>query len=218
MRSSLSDEQGWSLVELLFVLALSGVVTAMVAGFLTSSQNTLGRQTARSISNDQIRLAAQSFDREVRSGNVVYNPASESFSAGDIAPGMSVRVYAQTNGDPRCVQWRITSTGELQRRSWPAYYNPANPAHVSAVSGWRIVAEHVTNRIESIAAFTRPDTNLLTIRLRANDDPAKGSTVEVTQSVSGRNTLRFPTGTATQVCGPSTPDPSLAGSGRVPAY
>lgn len=221
LRSRLRSDEGTSYLEVAVVVGLMGIVATVLISFLTSSQTNLERQTARTISNDEVRLAVESFDREVRSGNVVYNPGpSEAYAAGDVAAGMSIRVYAQTNGNPRCVQWRITSDAELQRRTWPAYFDPNNPTHQALVSAWRTVATDIRNRDEGIAAFERPETNIVIIRLRVNSDRTggKGSTVEVSQSVSGRNTLRFPTGSATEVCGPATPDPALAGAGRVPAY
>jgi type II secretory pathway component PulJ len=218
LKRRLADDRGWSIVELAVVVALLSIVGAALVAILHASQTNLQRETARTVSNDEVRLAVEAFDREVRSGNVVYNPTTEVYSAGDVAAGMSFRVYSQTNGDPRCVQWRITTGGELQRRTWPAYFDPTNSAQVAAVSGWRIVASNITNRADGIAAFSRPSSNIVDIRLRANNDATKGSTVEVNESVSGRNTLRFPSGTASEVCGPATPDPNQAAAGRVPAY
>jgi len=57
-------------------------------------------------------------------------------------------------------------------------------------------------------AGTSEAFNHAIVDLRANDDPSgkKGSTVEVTDSVTGRNTELGPTD---QPCGPSTPDPTL---------
>lgn len=206
------------MVEVMVTVALMGIVAAALVSFLTASQSNLERQAARTINNDEVRLAVESLDREVRSGNVVYNPTGETYAPGDVAAGMSLRVYSRTNGDPRCVQWRITSSGELQRRTWSPYWYLGKPGAV--VSGWRTVATDITNRNESVLAFTRPQTNIVTVRVRANSDSsgAKGSTVEVQQSVSGRNTSHFPDGDATEVCGPSTPDPAVSGAGYVPPY
>jgi prepilin-type N-terminal cleavage/methylation domain-containing protein len=185
-------EDGFTLVEISVVLGLLGIVTVMLLGFLTRTQNDLQIQISRSSSNDQVRLAAQSIDREIRSGDVLYDPANEVYAAGDVAAGMSFRVYSEANAPTRpgkrCVQWRITSAGELQRRSWTTDWQ-SNPA--ANVSGWRIVATNIRNRPESITAFTRSQTNLINVDLRANDDPSlkKGSTVRIQLAVSGRDTL-----------------------------
>jgi len=208
-----SSDEGWTFVELAVVLGLMGIVAAALIGFLTASQTTFGRQVSRSVSNDELRLAIQSIDREVRSGNVIYDPAGESWST-EIASGMALRVYSQTNGDPRCVQWRITADGELQRRSWKS----TDPEGTK--SGWRIVATGIRNREEDppVAAFERPSgqPNILNVQLRTNegDTDKKGSTVQVDVSISGRNTLFFPTSSA---CGPASPAP-LPGANGIPSY
>jgi hypothetical protein len=163
----------------------------------------------------------QSLDREVRSGDVLYDPAAEVYAPGDVASGMSIRIYTESNaptrGGKRCVQWRITSAGELQERNWDPNWQ-TNPS--TLVTGWRIVATNVTNRTDNIAAFTRPTpstTNIITVALRTNNSPTKGSTVEEDASISGRNTIFF---SSSQICGPPTPDPSLSGQGgsRIPPY
>ena len=214
-----SGEAGTTLVEVSVVIALLGVVLAALLTFLLSTQSTLDKQVSRSSSNDQVRLAVGSLDREVRSGNVLYGPSTENYSAGDVAPGMAVRVYTRTNFPTRgaavCVQWRITSGGELQRRSWATDWLTEGPG---LSGGWQIIATGITNRTEGIPAFTQPTTdNIISLRLRANADANKGSTVEIRHSVSGRNTIFF---SSKALCGPTTPDPALtaADGSRVPPY
>jgi len=217
-------------MELSIVIGLLIVVVAMSLAVFEGAETNLGRETSRSASNDQLRQAVESVDRDVRSGNVLYDPASENYHAGcsavelptcgDIQPGMSLRIYTQSNfvtrGGATCVQWRITSGGELQRRSWLSAVTPA-------ASSWQIVAYHITNRTDGVNAFalsssTRAD--MINVDLRANDDPSgkNGSTVEVTDSVTGRNTELGP---ATQPCGSVTPDPTIPfspGIYPIPSY
>src|SRR5437868_3449432 len=64
-------ESGMTLAELLVVLSLLGVVLPMLALFLISIQRTVVRESDRTQSNDQARLAVQELDREIRSGNVL---------------------------------------------------------------------------------------------------------------------------------------------------
>jgi type II secretory pathway pseudopilin PulG len=200
-----------TLVELSMVVALLGVVVASILGVLYSAQTNLNREISRSNSNDQIRLAAQELDREIRSGNVLYDPSTENYPTGDVYPGMSLRVYTQTNyptrGDERCVQWRITSTGDLQQRSWDPNWQ-SSPS--TLVYPWRIVASNLTNRTDNVAAFVRPagTLNVVNITLRANDDPTgkKGSTVQIKEAITARDQL-----SNTQLamtCGPAAPDPN----------
>lgn len=221
LRARLKRDDGYTLVEIAVAVALLGVVIAMVLLFLTRAQADLQIQLSRSASNDQVRLAAQSIDREIRSGDVFYDPAAEVYAAGDVVSSMSLRVLSEANAPTRpgkrCVQWRITSAGELQRRDWTTDWQ-SDPA--TNVSGWRTVAEGIRNRTEGVPAFARTQANLITIDLRTNNDASKGKTVQVKFAVSGRDTLFYPTTAPKQPCGPTTPDPSLSNptGAPVPAY
>jgi len=215
--SKLHREDGTTLIEMLTVLAMLGIVLGFVLSFLDASQKNFDRDASRSQSNDEVRLAIQSLDREVRSGNVLYDPAQESYAPGDVVAGMSVRIYTQSNDTFKCVQWRITSGQELQRRDWSPNWQD-DPA--TLVHGWRTIATGIRNRAESKgAAFSRPSTNLMIVNFWANADPnaKKGKSVDVQASISGRNTIFY---TSNQLCGPAVPDPALTGTGdsRVPSY
>src|SRR5712691_4509432 len=59
------DESGMTLVELMVSTAMLGVVLSIFFGVLVSVQTGLVRQTDRSRSNDQARLAVEEIDREV---------------------------------------------------------------------------------------------------------------------------------------------------------
>lgn len=217
MLTLIRRDDGTTLVETSMVVGILGLVVSFLLAILGTSQNQVGRNISRSDSNDQVRLAVYSLDREVRSGNVLYDPGMESYPAGDIVPGMSVRIYTQSNSTFKCVQWRVNSSQELERRDWSPEWqsDPTNLVH-----GWRTVATGVRNRADSLgAAFSRPQTNLMTIDIWANNDPdlKKGKSVDVKASVSGRNTIFY---SSNQLCGPAVPDPALTGSGgsRVPPY
>lgn len=218
-RVSAHGQDGYTIVELVVTVFLSGLVLALLASIVSSTQDNLGREISRNESNDQIRLAAQTLDRQIRSGNVVYDPNVESFASGDVAPGMSVRIFTQANAPSageRCVQWRITSDRRLQQRSWTVNWF-SDPAQL--VTPWRTVATGIQNRVDGVAAFTRTSASILDVYLRVNADPTskKGRTVEVRQSVSGRNTVFT---SVSQPCGPPVPDPSQTGAGgsKVPSY
>ena len=218
MRGHLRRDDGTSLIETTTVVAILGMVVALLVGILGASQNQVERNISRSSSNDQVRLATYSIDREVRSGNVLYDPAAEAYAAGDIVAGMSMRIYTQSNATFKCVQWRITADEELQRRSWSPEWQ-SDPTNL--VNGWNTVATGIRNRADAKgAAFSLPRTNLLAVDFWSNSDPdaKKGQAVNVKASVSGRNTIAY-TSTAQQ-CGPAVPDPALTGTGgsRVPAY
>lgn len=160
-----------------FLVAISVFAIALVIALtsLNSVQRSVIRADNRNETNDQARLAVEQLDRQIRSGNLLYDPENG---------GFSLRVYTQANGTQRCVQWRIMG-GELQTRSWPETY-PLN----GTVSGWRTVADGIVNTAAQ-PPFTLPagfDKRLIEIDLRVNRNPNSGSTVRVTASVAGRNT------------------------------
>ncbi len=200
------DERGMTIIELSIAAMLSMVVFAIFAAALISVQGAVNQQTHRSINNDQVRLAAEQLDREVRSGSLLYNPDDET------VPGQSLRVYSPTATADRCIQWRIEDR-QLLRRTWEASFG-AQP-DLSTVSPWRTVAEHVVNRDlspevsafslvgSSTAAVGRTVQILLLVNSRFDSSPDQ--TVTIRQSIYGRNTSR---GTASnqQACAPAPPN------------
>src|SRR5438105_3875476 len=189
-----------TLVELIVTISLLMVVLAIFLNILAAVQNGLVAQTDRSTSNDQARLAVEELDREIRSGNVLYDPAAENDATHFIFPGMSLRIYTQANAPTResggnsgerCVQWRVKynkaqSESELQRRDW------TQTAGVPGTSSpWRIIADHVYNRVSpQRSAFTvDPAKRIVNIAVLVNRSSNHGKTVEVDTTVEGRNTI-----------------------------
>jgi len=211
-------EAGMTLVELITTVALLSVVLSILLTILVSVQNNLVRQSARSTSNDQARLAVQQLDREIRSGNVLYKPSLENDAAHYVYPGMSLRIYTQANaptreagGNPgaRCVQWRIKKNAakgqyELQRREWVK--------DATTSTNWQVIAENVMNRSVSPnqAAFSvDPDRRIVSIAILANKDNTKGGNVLVETTVEGRNTIyNFPDEVCANIPTYPTPDPA----------
>ncbi len=199
LRAADRDQRGMSLVELMISVALMAVVATIFSTVLLSIQKAVIRQQARSEINDQARLALEQMDREIRSGNVLYDPASEptALCAGkDCRPSFSLRVYTQANAPTRqatyggdgqhCVQWVIDDQ-KLFRRAWEV-------GGVASLNGWRMVAEGVVNREPSVnvPAFTFPSaeskvldiTLMLNSRFGSNDPPR---TVRMATSIAIRN-------------------------------
>jgi type II secretory pathway pseudopilin PulG len=186
------EEAGMSLAELMVSMSVFTVVVVIFLSTLTSVQQATVRESANSVSNDQARLAMTEFDREIRSGNVLYDPATES------PAGFVLRIYTQSNANTRtpspgyvCRLWQITTDGLLQTRTWP----PQQPENAS---DWLTVATGIVNRMESpaVSAFSRSDPNsatggrIVNIVLLVNSDFAHHpeSTVRIQQSITGRNT------------------------------
>jgi type II secretory pathway pseudopilin PulG len=193
-RAIASEENGTSLIEMVVAVMLMAIAASIYLGALTSVYSGVNRQQRRSEINDEARLAIEAMDREVRSGNILFDP-TESYSAptcGSYAcvSGFSVRVYTQANATTRtppvqCVQWLIQGRN-LMRRSWA-------PGGGSSLSGWRIVATDIVNRDVSptVPAFVRDSTGrTLNVTLLVNNrfgQVEAPRTVRIESSMTIRN-------------------------------
>jgi type II secretory pathway pseudopilin PulG len=186
-----------TLIELAITMMILGIVMAIFIPVLISVQAGFQRQSDRSSSNDQARLAVEELDKEIRSGNVLYDPALENSPSDGVYPGMSLRIYTQTNAvtrNPgnRCVQWRVMG-GELQRRDWSTTWKVDGK-----VDPWNTIADHVVNQPSppappSVPAFALdPDPNkggrTIIITILVNENPYSGRNVQIKESITGRNT------------------------------
>ncbi len=175
------------------MIGLMSMVLAAVLSLLTTGDETLAKIGARAISNDQARLGIEQIDRQVRSGNLLYDPATENNAALGISPGLGLRIYTQSNSVQRCRQWRI-SNEQLQTRAWSTTW-----AVDGNVTGWRTVAEGIKNTSSQPAFSFAPGSagRTLTVDLFVNTTHSKAGDVEIRTSVTGRNTQY---GYPTSVC------------------
>ena len=189
----LSEDDGLSLVELVVAMGIMSIVLIVFGTVLASVQREVVVQEKLSAANDQARLALQQLDRELRSGNVLYDPATEA------VPNMRLRVYTQANAPTRgaylCKLWRIRgATQRLQVRSWL-------PGSTAWLDEWVTVADYIVNRNLDEDAFwlnTDPlkDGRTVDIHLAVNpdvdDNPQR--TVRLDASLTGRDTAyNYPT-------------------------
>jgi len=187
-----------TLVELTVSMSMLTIVSVIFLTALASVQRGVERQTDRTTTNDQIRLALQQLDHEIRSGNLLYDPQNETPDpSNDVVPNQSLRIYTQANADIRnpgnqCVQWRITSNGELQSRRWATNWRD-DPA--TLVTNFRVVADDVVNRdpTVNVKAFSLdPDPakggRTMVVSLVVNSNSKSGQNVKIQQSITGRNT------------------------------
>ena len=182
------EDSGQTLIELLVVMLILSTVTAVIYGVLIIVQRQTADTIKRADSVDQARQALSQIDRQVRSGNVFYDPVLESLP-------MSMRVYTQSNGAPRCVQWQIAG-GELRTRSW-------DPNAPLAIEDWHPVARNIVNVVD--ADPSTPDAQapfalagggtttsygqrLVDVLFLVQEPTSDGKAVEVRASLSGRNT------------------------------
>jgi type II secretory pathway pseudopilin PulG len=189
-----------TLVELLVSMSILSIVLLVFFSVLASVQRGVVAQDTLSRTLDETRLALQQLDRELRSGNVLYDPALENAPPGSggipscsgCLPGYTLRVYTQTNADTRgtykCVLWKIDTEQRIMTRQW----QPSDPSNAT---GWRIVATGIVNGSLNKPAFTLdPDPlkggRTLNVLYAVNSDLAHRptQTVLVQASLTGRNT------------------------------
>jgi len=175
-------EDGYTVIEMMVAMSALAIALTIFTSLLINVQTNVGAQTDRSVNEDQGKLAMEQLDREIRSGNILYDPLV------DDPTGFRLRVYTQTNGTPfRCVEWRVSGGDLLRRQRDPGYGLPW-PAN------WRIVAEHVVNVDRGVKAFTLdPDPTkgfrTLDVTIIVNVDPSHPtSDVKLSQAITGRNT------------------------------
>jgi type II secretory pathway pseudopilin PulG len=183
-----------TLVELLISMTIFSLALGMVYTVLITVQRQTTDQNARADAVGNARIALQQIDRQVRSGNVLYNPAAEALP-------LSMRVYTQANGNQRCVQWQVAS-GKLRTRSWSPTWQTD-----SLVSDWAVVAHGLVNTAANPpfalqGGSTAYGSRLVDINLRVQAAASKGKAVNVTSSLSGRNTAY---GYDPGVCSPIPP-------------
>ena len=191
LRPVARDERGASLIEVAVTLTILGLVMAVFMTVVGSLQTAAARQDGRVRRNDEARLALAQLDREIRSGNVLYDPSVESNVSGDIVPSMSLRIYTQADAPRRgfkCAQWRITDD-TLQTRRWDS----ADPHN--SVTEWWTVSTGIVNRSVSpvVPAFTLDNTTayggrIMQIALVVDRDDDAGAPMTFDLAITGRNT------------------------------
>lgn len=185
---------GFTLIELMVSMTVLALVLGVVYGAYVQMLGSVAKATAFSTANDSVQTAVAQIAREVRSGNVLYNPANQNDPANGIYPGMSLLVYTQNNApqftpENRCVEWRIDN-GQLQTRYWSP-----NWATDGVVTAWRTVTHHVVNQIVSpqVPAFALSAVPAYGGRLVSVDIlgavSANATPSEIQASVTGRDTL-----------------------------
>ncbi len=191
LRALAARETGMTLVEVMVTMMMLSIVMVVFFGVLVSIQNAVVRQDNLSRTNDQARLALEQLDREIRSGNVLYDPASEN------PANYTLRIYTQSNATTRtpspgywCTLWTINSSQQLVTRVWP----PLQPENATP---WRVVAEGIVNRVVSptvLAFWIDADPNkggrTVDMKLVVNQDLTNRptQTITVQTSSTGRNT------------------------------
>jgi prepilin-type N-terminal cleavage/methylation domain-containing protein len=184
------DQRGMTLVELVVAMGILSIVMLVFTTTLSSIQRAVVEEDVRIRLNDQARLAVQSIDRLVRSGNILYDPLDETGNDPYDAAGTGYmfRIYTQAEQtaaqDARCALWLINDEQELLYKTWPIQ-EPAN------ASNWQVVAESVVNRDLDEPAFTLGSAGrTIAVNFYVNPDleHRPQATQVVSASLTGRNT------------------------------
>lgn len=202
----LGDDRGMTLVELVVAMAILSIVMLVLTTTLSSIQRAVVEEDVRVRLNDQARLAVQSIDRLVRSGNILYDPVDESGNDPyGAATGYMFRIYTQAEQSAaqsaRCAVWLLDDKEQLLYRTWPIL-EPEN------ASDWQVVADSVVNRDLSNPAFTLDAAGrTIAVNFYINPDLAHRpqATQVVSASLTGRNTSF---GYPVQLCS-DLPDPLI---------
>jgi prepilin-type N-terminal cleavage/methylation domain-containing protein len=194
------DDAGVTLIELLVVMAVFGLVAVLSTQATIMIARSVSATRARAETTSQVRLALNSVERQIRSGNVLFNPAEEATTtagcqAFGATGGSCMRVYTQLGGIRRCVQWQVipdasaSGLAMLRTRSFsPAWQSDSD------VSAWRIAARGLQLPSAANPPFVREDlsttygSRLLNVTFVASDPQGSGHAVTLTSSMAGRNT------------------------------
>ncbi len=83
----LSDESGFTLIEMLVVLAILGIVLAALTGLFLSGTRTANDQNGRFQAQQQARLALDKLRREIHCGGAITTPSGYPSSSVTITLG-----------------------------------------------------------------------------------------------------------------------------------
>jgi prepilin-type N-terminal cleavage/methylation domain-containing protein len=211
IRRMRSDE-GVSLPELLVTMAIFSLVMSIVFTAMIAIQRQTKEVEGTAAAASQVRAGLAQIDKQVRSGNVLYSPADEPAGVPSCqssgTSGTCMRVYTQTNGTQRCVQWQVIAdasrpgTSLLRSRAWtPTWTTDGN------VSAWGTVARGLVTS-PSVMPFTLQGgataykSRLLDVRLEAVNTRRPTKPTVITSSLAGRNTNY---GYDTGLCSPVPP-------------
>jgi prepilin-type N-terminal cleavage/methylation domain-containing protein len=109
-RHRMAPQAGMTLVELVVAMSMMSVVLLIFTSVLASVQRTVVVNQRYSEANDEARLALQQLDRELRSGNVINDPADP--PSATYEENQHLLIYTQSNlptrGQAQCEIWKVT--------------------------------------------------------------------------------------------------------------
>jgi prepilin-type N-terminal cleavage/methylation domain-containing protein len=185
LRQRLHDQEGMTLVELVVAMSILSIAMVILLSTLTSIQKASVNEDVRSRTINQVRLAMQTIDRQVRSGNLLYPPNAAGYSLLIYTQAYAAQDQAAFGGTSRCAYWTINSQNQLMYGFW----QPLTPSPFTTT--WQVVSDGIMNRVQSQSAFTLdPTGRTMTVLFLVNSDPtgSPNATQRLQTSVTGRNT------------------------------
>lgn len=206
---------GFTLVELAIALGIGMTILTLVMVSLTTTIQTGLNGVASGHANSQNNLALDDIQRQVVSADVIYNPATTTPHAttpshpatlptrAPTSPGgYLLRLLTNYKGSTTCVQWRLTTAGQLQFRSWPEGRSATVTHWGTVVTGLSTSTEPFTTKSSTAVYGSR----ILTVTLVAKSGAASthlNPTAEVSASFPSLDAEFYPT-TAPNYCTPPT--------------
>lgn len=178
-RQRLHEQEGMTLVELVVAMGILSIAMVILLSTLTSIQKASVNEDVRSRTINQVRLAMQTIDRQVRSGNLLYPPNAAGYTF-----LIYTQAYSSQDDISRCALWTINSQNQLMYGYWKPNITPG-------ALTWQVVADGIMNRAKSQSAFTLdPTGRTMTVDFLVNSDPSgsANATQSLQTSVTGRNT------------------------------
>ncbi|AEI12312.1 MULTISPECIES: PilW family protein [Cellulomonas] len=221
-RRASDDQSGFTLVELLVVMSIFMGLLIIVFGIMITMSRQTKDNLARTEATEQVRIGLMQIDRQVRSGNVISDPAAETVTMSGADTYYSLRVYTQTDGVFQCVQWRVvyeaaSPFGRLEYRSWKPSWQSTG-----GVESWRTVARDIVRPASDVVDEDDPttwppffvessdaenasnaQTIRVTLRVKDEDQSEQSRPAVVTSTLTGRNTIfGYPADTCSPVPAP----------------
>lgn len=222
-RRRATGDDGMSLTELLISMTIFSIVMAIVMSVMITLTNMSRDSVARVQAIQEARLGISQIDRQVRSGNVIMDPADEDPDNADVPPYFSMRIHTQANGVATCAQWRVIDHdedkyGDLEFRTW----TPGLPLTVTSWSpvAHNLVAMDVAPESEAdidpddpetwppfwvnpeASGNTEAQSVSITLRLKDPGEHNDSKPTSISTTVTGRNTVFSVPSTA---CSPVPP-------------
>jgi type II secretory pathway component PulJ len=201
-RNPIDGDEGLSLIELMITMIIFTLAIGMIFTAIVRVQTYTSNVASSADASSELRQALAEIDRQVRSGNVLGDPATETLTTCVSGIGTCFQVYTQSNGSPRCVRWEVTTLGAapgtrvLRTRNWSPDWETGG-----SVVAWRVEARGLAPT-QTTAPFALPSSGVLKVYLEALDPRRPTARVPITSSLFGRNSNY---GYASGVCSPAPP-------------